>query len=288
MANARNYTRYNSTYSTIDAYVINTGKQYKTNHSFGPFANSHNVIQYVTSGKGTFICQNQTYALEAGDLFLLPKNTPTQYYADTEDPYEYYWIAFDGIYANRLLYLCNLTPNNPVIHVDNKKVRKCFSAMYKLFEPSGNKRSKNVKSLSLFYEIFTELIDSANIDVETIDDEIPILHKMIEYIDLNYAKNITVTSICAKFKVDRSHFYATFQKQKNLTPKEYIEMLRMTEAAKLLETTNFPAYAIANAIGLPQNEFIKHFKKAFSCTPTEYRKQKEKPKIVDNFKSEND
>lgn len=282
MANIRNCVRFNSTYSTIDAYIINAGKQYKAEHSFGPFANDFHVLQYIKSGKGTFFCNNQSYNLMPGDIFFLPKNFATQYAADKEDPYEYYWIAFDGVYASKLLKTCNLTPGNPVIHVNNDKIRKCFSDMFNLFAPSDAERSKNAKSLSLFYELFAELLKITRSESDSDNEDSPILNRIIAYIDANYAKNVTITSVCAKFRVDRSHFYDSFRKKKNMTPKEYIEMLRMTEAAKLLESTNSPAYAIAYAVGLPQNRFTNHFKAAFSCTPSEYRKLKNKPKILDN------
>ena len=51
---------------------------------------------FYHQGKGVFHINKNEIHLEAGDLFLLPKNMVTYYRADAEDPWSYYWIGISG------------------------------------------------------------------------------------------------------------------------------------------------------------------------------------------------
>ncbi|MDU6946922.1 MAG: AraC family ligand binding domain-containing protein, partial [Streptococcus parasanguinis] len=66
------------------------------NYEFGPSVRDNFVLHYITKGKGVFHFNNKEIHLEAGDLFLLPKNKVTYYKADEEEPWSYYWIGISG------------------------------------------------------------------------------------------------------------------------------------------------------------------------------------------------
>ena len=66
------------------------------NYEFGPSVRDNFVLHFITKGKGVFHINKKEIHLEAGDLFLLPKNKVTYYQADAEDPWSYYWIGISG------------------------------------------------------------------------------------------------------------------------------------------------------------------------------------------------
>ena len=61
-----------------------------------PSVRDNFVLHFITKGKGVFHINKNEIHLEAGDLFLLPKNMVTYYQADAEDPWSYYWIGISG------------------------------------------------------------------------------------------------------------------------------------------------------------------------------------------------
>ena len=63
------------------------------NYEFGPSVRDNFVLHFITEGKGVFHFNKKEIHLEAGDLFLLPKNMVTYYKADAEEPWSYYWIG---------------------------------------------------------------------------------------------------------------------------------------------------------------------------------------------------
>ena len=71
-------------------------------HSFGPSSRNHYLFHYVISGSGTLMANDskgitQTYEIKSGQGFLIFPKQITTYIADTEDPWEYTWLEFDGL-----------------------------------------------------------------------------------------------------------------------------------------------------------------------------------------------
>ena len=60
-------------------------------------------------GKGEFHFQDKTYPIRAGQGFLITPNLSATYCADAEDPWEYYWVGFNGIEARNMLEKAKLS-----------------------------------------------------------------------------------------------------------------------------------------------------------------------------------
>ena len=74
-------------------------------HSFGPSARNHYIFHYVISGTGTLMADNSagetiTYQVKSGQGFMLFPGQINTYIADTDFPWEYTWVEFDGLRGN--------------------------------------------------------------------------------------------------------------------------------------------------------------------------------------------
>ena len=83
-------------------------------HSYGPYARNHYLFHYVISGKGLLFANEQEYAIEGGQGFLIAPGQVTTYRADEQEPWEYTWIEFDGLRAHEALNLAGISGQNPV------------------------------------------------------------------------------------------------------------------------------------------------------------------------------
>lgn len=104
-------------------------------------------------------------------------------------------------------------------------------------------------------------------------NEIERLQKLFEYVDEHYNEDITagtVTSICC---IDYSYFSRQFKKITGKTFKEYLHYVRITEAEKMLLTTDMNITEIAFRTGFSTTSyFIKVFKTLKKITPKEVRR----------------
>ena len=65
-------------------------------HAYGPAVRPHYLLHVILKGRGIYQYKGQTYALSAGDAFLIPPAEVTYYQADEREPWSYAWVGFDG------------------------------------------------------------------------------------------------------------------------------------------------------------------------------------------------
>ena len=98
----------------------------------------------------------------------------------------------------------------------------------------------------------------------------------IEYRIDEYISNhpsCDVQDLLKEFNVSRNELYSIFKSYFNTTPHDYTKSKKLNKATLLLKTTKLPVNEIATKCGIPDyNYFSKVFKKVFSVSPTEYRK----------------
>ena len=95
--------------------IFNCGLQNcSPNHSWGPGIRDHYLIHFVISGKGSYICGGKTFHLKAGDLFLIKPSQVVYYVADPNEPWEYYWVGFNGTYAQKAVASLPFKDSTPV------------------------------------------------------------------------------------------------------------------------------------------------------------------------------
>lgn len=65
-------------------------------HAYGPAVRPHYLLHVILKGRGIYQYKGQTYALSAGNAFLIPPAEVTYYQADEREPWSYAWVGFDG------------------------------------------------------------------------------------------------------------------------------------------------------------------------------------------------
>lgn len=102
-------------------------------HTWGPAVRDHFLIHYITSGKGVYDSGSGKYSLSAGDGFLVVPNRLITYWADQSDPWEYYWVGFNGTDAERLVCEAGLSAEQPIFHYDKDSLyREKLLNIYRL------------------------------------------------------------------------------------------------------------------------------------------------------------
>ena len=99
----------------VELSIFNCGHEpCLSGHTWGPGVRDHYLIHLVVAGKGVYQVNGASYTLQAGDLFLAKPNQLITYAADETDPWEYYWVGFNGACANKLVQQTPFSDLHPV------------------------------------------------------------------------------------------------------------------------------------------------------------------------------
>ncbi|MEA4898615.1 MAG: response regulator [Christensenellaceae bacterium] len=102
----------------------------------------------------------------------------------------------------------------------------------------------------------------------------PAVAAAIEFIEEHYAAKITLGEVAAYVSLNGSYLSHLFTKEVKSSFVDYIELVRIRNAQKLIRTSHLTMLEIAEAIGYPdQNYFSKVFKKRTGMNPTRYKKE---------------
>lgn len=241
-------------------------------HSFGPASRPVYIIHVILEGKGVYTVDNKQYFLEKGQGFLIEPNIVTFYQANSEKPWSYCWVAFDGDDVKKYLQKSGLTDKKPIFKID--KLDELYSLIKSMLSNREGDIVDELKVQSLFYQFFSIIVD--NCQVEEFDDLTPnniYINKILEYINDNYWKGINVNSIVDYIGMNRSYLSTMFQKQMGITLKNYLTIFRLSRANELLDMTDDTVEEIAYHCGYDDPLiFSKAYKKRYGMTPTQHRK----------------
>lgn len=99
------------------------------------------------------------------------------------------------------------------------------------------------------------------------------LEKILSFIDESICKPLTVAEICQKFSLSRSSLQILFKENLNLTPKKYINELKMEKSRLMICEDKFTLSEIALMMGFNSiHYFSRAFTQKYHVSPSEYSK----------------
>ena len=227
-------------------------------HSFGPAVRPYYLIHFIKSGEGTFINNNKAVKLKGGDAFIIRPGEVTTYYADTKNPWVYYWISFNGSYAQKLM--------ESTTDKDIATFKK--QGLVALMDAIDTTVSDEIGTLALLLTVLNSL------KTETIKVKDDFIQEAINYIENNYFKEFNASSLADDLKVSRAYFTTTFTKRTGETPYNYLLKIRIEKAKEYLTKSNLSVTEIAYSVGFSSLErFSELFKLKVGVSPSEFKKQ---------------
>ncbi len=239
-------------------------------HTWGPGVRDHYLIHLIVSGRGSYVCDGKTYELKAGDMFLIKPSQLVQYTADANDPWEYYWIGFNGTYAQKIANNLPFKDSSPIYTPES--FQECKNYLYEIYSNSGTSFANTSSMTGYLYLLFSKL----SLENQELENNLNISHSTyvinaIKYIQFNYSLDINVNDIASAVGISRSHLYRVFVSNLNQSPIDYLTQYRINEACSLLKNTNLTIAEIATSVGfIDQFYFSRVFKKIKQVPPSKY------------------
>lgn len=251
-------------------------EQCDSGYSFGPTIRDNYVLHFITNGKGKITIDGETTNLQAGDLFILPKNQSIFYQADENEPWTYTWVGFSGSRAETILSQTRLLEKYFLhSHLESEILKKMIDI-----------NQTEVQSLPMITELI--LIGHLNQLLAALIQEFPneslkesstlaknYVHHAIKLIHSQYNSPIKVNEIADHLALSRSYLYKIFKQETGYAIKDYILQIKMKRSCQLLEDPTRNITEIAYSVGYQDPlTFSSAFKNYFHMSPTEYRKTK--------------
>lgn len=258
---------------SFDIKILHCGIEQMKNHKLSCARLDRFVISYITEGEGIYILQNRLHHIVKGDLFMTPPAIMYSQHSVPENPYKYYYIAFQGSACAQLLRRAGMTENSPVLHIGEPYIIKQMKKIYS--ELSENTFSSLIKANIALFNIFSFLIYKNPQNHKKLNEsqaEIYV-HMAIKYIEDNYSSDINVTDIANYLHINRSYLSEIFKQIQQQSIKKYLTLYRLEKARSLLLSSDLTVLKISLLTGFKnEKNFFRIFKKYLICSPDKYRK----------------
>lgn len=241
-----------------------------------PYAQTHNGLEIggIISGEGYFYCNGTDYPLQKNDLFFVDATLPHNVYASPRTIIRTVWVAlplrattslFPTFADGRIRepFVAIRTGLAPVLHKQASLVQLLHS-IYTLYK----KRPVNwdlqvwAKALPLLVSIVQAVQPKITNHAKTSAlSEFRTIAPAIQYIDISFTKQFSISDIARKCNLSESRFSHLFSQIMGIAPIQYRNQLRINKALEELQCSDKPIKTICYDCGF---QSISHFRTLFS------------------------
>ncbi len=243
-------------------------------HTWGPGVRDHYIVHVILSGKGFFTLNGQTHTLEAGQGFLICPGQIVRYEADKAQPWTYSWVGFHGLKAESILKKAGLTLQSPIFHYFEEEV--LTKSLNDMIAAARNESISDLILTGYLYLFLAHLVQNHSREASTAHKIISsdrYVSKAIEYIEKNYAGDLSVVDLAKALKIDRSYLSSLFSRYLGVSPRQFIIGYRMDKACELLQNDQLSIGDVARSVGYEDPlQFSKTFRKTKGASPKNYRR----------------
>lgn len=244
-------------------------------------------INYIREGSARFICGEDKFISNKGDIIITQPNVLHSIYPCEQTRQVYDTLVFSpelfgGISSDRYINECikplingsmrlqmHITPEHHYYTELAVTIENIFSCA------KGDSPKLDMLMRSEIIKLFWLLETEAETDTE-INRSDSVIRPALEYIAEHFNESITVGQLAASVHLSESYFMNRFRSHVGLSAVEYISHFRINKACRALIGTKKNILEIAFECGYSNiSNFNRQFRRITGCSPTEYRKKSE-------------
>ncbi len=258
-------------------------KNYSENHDFWELC-------FVKSGEVAVTKDDETLTLNNGELILIPPESIHSYFSPDGNATKAFVICFESsssalkalggmkFFSDDVLRAC---AESIIAESLNTFKMNEDEHLEVLEEPNlGGQQAIIIQLEYLFIHLLRELSRQKNSAVVFLDGEnfYSDLSKIVlRFFEKHIKENLTLDDVCKRMNYSRSFLCKTFKKQTGETLMGCFARMRIEEAVKLLETTDWQVTKVASYLGFSEAKYFGAlFKKHMGISPSEYRNEMKK------------
>ena len=219
------------------------------------------VLHFVLSGEGIINGKR----VGAHTLFAALESCRMHYYPIRENPWCYVYLRLSGRELWKAFEDCGFSSGVSLREFHKEEELLHLLSLFQSLgrEPEGGRLIANM-ALLLLREGTSPRSHSSK----------PLEHwkPMKRYLEENYHKRITVEGMAKRFYLNKNYVCSLFRQYLGLSPKQYLQKLRLERAQALLLSTDEDVKLIAHSVGYEDALlFSKVFKSRYGCSPLHFR-----------------
>ncbi len=239
------------------------------------------LVHFVKSGKGSLILNNNEYHLHANQAFLIKPEQLAIYTADSSNPWEYYYFAFSGAFSSELIESTVFRNENIIYDMpDNRLAAEIYNACDKIYRADCVEWF-GLESLFRFLQLLH--VAPTNANRKENDNYFKYVIPVEQYIQFHYKDRDSIMKFVKTIGIERSYFYRIFKMHTGMSLEKYLISYRIQQSKIMLCDSNIPIEEIADIVGYENYvAFYKAFKKHVGKSPSDYRNQRQKEKLLES------
>ena len=169
-------------------------------------------LHYLSEGEITLNMNEKIYHIKKGQLFLIPPNTPVQYYNTNEkNLVAYVWMNFNGLKCNEVIDLTAFA-NSPVINTRSKQ--QIYSLMLQCVIDCNYPVLQKITPLQTLYTILKILIlEYDNYKIQPTEKPLTDFQTILSFINVNlYSPEFNARYVCNQCFISPEHLSRLFVK----------------------------------------------------------------------------
>ncbi len=227
-------------------------------------------ISAVLQGRGLFTYDDQSFLLEPGHVVLIPSGLPHRYQGTTD-------IRFAVIEAANVLPACaglfaRLVPEyTPQIFMLSKLDIEQYESLFRHFLIVS---SQDLRERDLYLNTWLELFLLFVMQHASSNPKSFSVAEAADYIRTHLNEHVQMKELAAMAGLSESGFRIVFKNVYGVSPKQYQQRYRMSEAKWLLRSTENPIQRIAEHVGFSTlHAFSAWFQRSEGVSPLSWRKR---------------
>ena len=240
-------------------YITSYGiEEISENAHWGKGSRNAYILHYVMEGEGYY---NGIRVKEGRGFFIKPGETH-EYMTSKNKPWRYFWVILNGEEALQICRKYILFNKHGIFDYDFKDELKSFTKRFF----NTYKIISSAKAKGVFWMLMSCHEKEEKLGANKYVSEAK------KFMEQNCHRPVSICEVSDMLHISDRYMYNLFIKYEGISPKKYLNNLRLQRASNMLKTGSMTVTEIAVSVGFEDVlTFSRFFKKNMKVSPTEYR-----------------
>lgn len=251
-------------------------------YGYGPMVRDHCLIHFVVKGIGRVLASDMEYHVGPGECFAFFPHQIAYYESDSQDPWEYYWLGFEGGWSDDLMKAAGFTEELIVRAIVEEEM--LFAILQKGIG-LGMRADNALYFSGVLQQALHHLISHPTAAEDRLDSSKrkynPLGNEYVRIvtsiIETSYRERLSVDEMASRMGLNRSYLTTLFKEHTGKSVKEYLMDFRLQQSILRLQRANYTVKQSALESGFHDPLYYSRlFKSRYGISPHVYRASQER------------